>query len=72
MIALAGLLRFAGANSTTALPQDNQLAEKDEERELGIGLPKQVPLKIKTKNIKSKRWSHDLEIEVTNTSSKPV
>lgn len=72
-IVLAGFLRFAGANSTNvALPQDNQLSEKDDDRELGIGLPKHVPLKIKTKNIKSKRWSHDLEIEVTNTSNKPI
>jgi hypothetical protein len=73
MIAPSGFLRFAGANSNNlALPQDNQLSEKDEERELAVGLPKHVPLKIKTKNIKSKRWSHDLEIEVTNTSNKPV
>ena len=45
---------------------------RDEERELGVGLPKHVPLKIKAKNIKSKKWAHDLEIEVTNTSNKPI
>lgn len=43
-----------------------------QEKKLGIGIPKRVPLKIKVKNANSKKWVHDLEIEVTNTSQKPV
>ena len=70
--ALAGFLPFVGASSPPfSLPQDNQ-SSQNEERELGVGLPKHVPLKIKAKNIKSKKWAHDLEIEVTNISNKPI
>ncbi|HYJ86362.1 MAG TPA: hypothetical protein VEW46_09920 [Pyrinomonadaceae bacterium] len=42
------------------------------EKKLGIGIPNRVPLKIKVKNVNSKKWVHDLEVEVTNTSEKPV
>jgi hypothetical protein len=43
-----------------------------QEKKLGIAIPSRVPLKIKTKNLNSKKWVHDLEIEVTNTSEKPI
>lgn len=73
VIALAAFLPVVGPTlQTAAALQDIQSSEKDEERELGVGVPKHVPLKIKTKNINSKKWSHDLEIEVTNTSNKPI
>jgi hypothetical protein len=29
-------------------------------------------LKVKVKNLNSKKWAHDLEVEVTNTSDKPI
>ena len=35
-------------------------------------IPKKVPLKIEFKNYDSERWVHDLEIVVTNTSTKPI
>jgi hypothetical protein len=35
-------------------------------------IPKHVPLKIDVRNLDSKRWVHDLEIEVTNTSDRPI
>lgn len=35
------------------------------EREMGIGVPKHIPLKIKVENINNEQWAHDLEIEVT-------
>jgi hypothetical protein len=55
------------------------LAQKSE-RELEDKVPKHVPLKIKLKSEKEKafkdlnnnRWYQDLEIEVTNTSDKPI
>jgi len=39
---------------------------------MGIGVPKHIPLKIKVKNINNEKWAHDLEIEVTNKSDKPI
>ncbi len=39
---------------------------------MGIGVPKHIPLKIKVKNIKNEKWAHDLEIEVTNKSGRPI
>jgi hypothetical protein len=55
------------------------LAQKPE-RELEDKVPKHVPIKIKLKSEKEKafkdlgngRWLRDLELEVTNTSNKPI
>lgn len=43
-----------------------------QERKIGIGIPKHLPLKFEVKNLNSDRWVYDLEIEVTNTSTKPI
>jgi hypothetical protein len=43
-----------------------------EERELEDKIPKHLPLKVKVKNLKNEKWAHDLEVEVTNTSNKPI
>jgi len=42
------------------------------ERKIGIGIPKHLPLKFEIRNLNSDRWVYDLEIEVTNTSTKPI
>jgi hypothetical protein len=42
------------------------------ERKIGIGIPKHLPLKFEIKNLNSDRWVYDLEIDVTNTSTKPI
>ena len=54
--------------------QSNQPSQSTSpsERDMGIGVPKHIPLKIKVKNIKNEKWAHDLEIEVTNKSNRPI
>ena len=42
------------------------------ERKIGVGIPKHLPLKFEVKNLNSERWVYDLEINVTNTSAKPI
>ncbi|HKE55046.1 MAG TPA: hypothetical protein VKB46_00025 [Pyrinomonadaceae bacterium] len=73
LITLSRSVPFAGADSNVVFPvQDNQPAERSEGRQLGIGVPKHIPIKIKHKNINSEKWSRDLEIEVKNDSDKPI
>ena len=54
--------------------QSNQINQSasSSERQMGIGVPRHIPLKIKVKNINNEKWAHDLEIEVTNKSDKPI
>jgi hypothetical protein len=47
-------------------------AQAQPERELEDKIPKHLPIKIKVKNLHRENWARDLEIEVTNTSSKPI
>lgn len=42
------------------------------QRQLYNGIPVHVPLRVAVKNLSSDRWVHDIEIEVTNTSEKPI
>ena len=56
----------------TALAQEKQTAATPEQRIIGIGAPTHLPLRIQVKNENSTRWVHDLEIEVTNTSNRPI
>lgn len=42
------------------------------ERQIAIGIPKHLPLKFEVRNVNSERWVYDLEIDVTNTSTKPI
>lgn len=42
------------------------------ERKIGIGIPKHLPLKFEIRNLNNDRWVFDLEIDVTNTSTKPI
>ncbi len=55
-------------------------AKNDEEREIEDKIPKHLPLKVKLKqekeakikDIKNEQWISDFELEVTNTSEKPI
>jgi hypothetical protein len=60
--------------STTGWQQENPANESNAspERVMGIGIPKHIPIKVKVKNINNDKWAHDLEIEVTNKSDKPI
>src|SRR5688572_29090390 len=42
------------------------------ERKLYNGVPTKLPLEFEVRNVTSDRWVHDLEIEITNTSDKPI
>ncbi len=56
------------------------IAQSEEERELEDKIPKHVPIKIKLraekekafKDLNNPNWDRDFELEVTNTSSKPI
>lgn len=56
------------------------LAKDDEEREIEDKIPKHLPLKVKLKkekeakikDIKNEQWVREFELEVTNTSEKPI
>ena len=67
--ALAFLLVVAGAQTPTP---GNPQGDAGRERKMGIGIPKHLPLKFEIRNLSSDRWVYDLEIEVTNTSTKPI
>ena len=49
-----------------------------EERELKTKIPAHLPIKVKVKNLdkvknlNNEKWAHDFEMEVTNTSDKPI
>jgi hypothetical protein len=70
-LAVALVLAF-GFSAGTAQSDD------DEERRFENGIPAHVPLKVKLKNErafkdkKNKEWGRDLEVEVTNTSTKDI
>ena len=58
----------------------NVQEEKKEEREVDDKIPKHLPLKVKLrsekekafKDLKNENWTRDFELEVTNTSDKPI
>lgn len=73
LIVYAGLgLPPEHAQKAAPLSQDNQAPPAQSQRELRTGTPKHIPLKIKAKNVTNEKWANDLEIEVTNTSDKPI
>lgn len=53
------------------VPQDPRIFGGPERR-LYNGVPTKLPLKFDVKNVTSERWVHELEIEVTNSSDKPI
>ncbi len=59
------------SQETTPVPHDPRVFGGPE-RKLYNGVPPQLPLRFDIKNVTSERWIHDLEIEVTNVSDKPI
>lgn len=49
-----------------------EMVPPGQEKGFAIGVPAHLPLKIKVKNVNSKKWVHDIEVEVTNTSDRPI
>src|ERR1700752_294202 len=60
--------------------QPMSIASSPQERQIDNDLPKNVPLKVKLKTTKERKfkdlynseWLGDFELEVTNTSDKPI
>jgi hypothetical protein len=63
---------LAQADSPTASAQEIEMVHPGQEKKLFANIPAHLPLKVKVKNVNSKRWVHDLEVEVTNTSDRPI
>lgn len=63
--------------SATPAPSSAQSAE---EREMGITIPKHLPIKVGMKeekekafkDLKNEKWVRDFELEITNTGDKPI
>lgn len=68
VVLLAAFIGWCPVGVVSSTAQSTQ----KEERELEDKIPKHLPLKVKVKNLKNEKWAHDLEIEVTNTSNKPI
>jgi hypothetical protein len=49
-----------------------QSDEPSDERKFKVKEFKDMPLEVEVKNLQSKTWHKDLEIEVTNVSNKPI
>jgi hypothetical protein len=65
-----GGVAFSQQQDSSGNPSPQGTAAR--ERTIGIGIPKHLPLKFKIRNLNSDRWVYDLEIDVTNTSTKPI
>lgn len=65
-------VKLSKASQEKASQQESDTVLPEQEKKLGIGVPSHVPLRVKVKNLNSKKWAHDLEVEVTNTSDKPI
>jgi hypothetical protein len=49
-----------------------ELVAPGQEKKLSLMVRPEIPLRFEVKNLNSKRWAHDLEVEVTNTSERPI
>jgi len=74
IVLLASLLVVCGFGFVSSTAQ----APPKEEREFEDKTPQHLPIKFKVKNpdkvknLQNENWLHDLEIEVTNSSDKPI
>jgi hypothetical protein len=59
-------------SSSRAQQQERTDVPAGQEKVLEDRVPAHLPIKVKVKNLNSKKWVHDLEVEVTNTSTKPI
>ncbi len=50
----------------------NRAQDANPERMLEDKIPSHLPIKMKVKNLQSKTWLDDLEIEIKNTGDKPI
>jgi hypothetical protein len=72
------VLAFGFAAYTARPSQEGQVNPEANERRFENTVPEHVPLKVKLKSeksfkdLKNKGWARELEIEVTNTGSKPI
>lgn len=57
--------------TSQSLPEDPRIFGGPE-RKLYNGVPSKIPLKFKIRNVTSEKWVRDLEVEITNTSDKPI
>ncbi len=71
VFAAALLAPFVAACAVGIASSTAQSTQK-EERELEHRIPKHLPIKVKVKNLNSEKWTRDIEIEVTNTGTKPI
>ncbi|HVQ39794.1 MAG TPA: hypothetical protein VMS31_19800 [Pyrinomonadaceae bacterium] len=75
-----GQLKLKPTARELAAFKKNLQEEKKEERELEDKTPKHLPIKVKLKSekekafkdLKNENWPRDFELEVTNTSGKPI
>lgn len=65
-------VKSSKAAQEKAAQEESDTAPPEQVKKLGIGVPSHVPLRVKVKNLNSKKWAHDLQVEVTNTSDKPI
>src|SRR2546423_11197002 len=47
--------------------QEIEMVPPGQEKKFVIGVPAHLPLKIKVRNVNSKKWVHDIEVDATNT-----
>ena len=71
------LLVFALATNrvapvVTAQTPPGQGVPQAQLRQLRNEIPQHLPLRVEVRNLQTDRFAHDLEIEVTNTSDKPI
>lgn len=70
LTALAAITFFIITTVMSTSSSTAQLVQQG--RELKQKIPNHLPIKIKVKNLQNENWARDLEIEVTNTSIKPI
>lgn len=60
------------ASQVQTLSQESEDVPPGEEKTLEDKTPQHLPIKVKVKNLNKKRWAHEIEVKVTNTSEKPI
>lgn len=73
VITLSITLLVAGRGGIAqVVTQESPTQPPSEWREMEDRVPTHLPIKIKIKNLQNEHWMRDLEIEVTNKSTKPI
>jgi len=68
VVIISGVKTIAARTSQ----QESETVPPGQEKKLGIAVPRHLPLKVRVDNLNSRNWAHDLEVEVTNTSERPI